>query len=71
MLFELGRGDHYRNIFRWKVLHDERAVLGEIEKIQFGRPYRDLVKTCLTGNLRAASEVGSIDAQFNRAVIEK
>jgi len=39
VLFELGRGDHYRNIFRWKVLPDERAVLGEIEKIQFGRPH--------------------------------
>lgn len=71
VLFELGRGDHYHNIFWWRAMPDEHVVLAEMDKIHFGRPYRDFVKTCLTGNLHTASEVGIIDAQFNRAVIEK
>lgn len=69
VLFELGRGEHYRNVFRCGA-HDERVVLQEIEKIQFGRLYRDLVKVFLTGNLHAASEI-NIDTQFSYVVIEK
>jgi len=35
VLFELGRGDHYRNVFRWRANPDEHAVLAEIDKISF------------------------------------
>jgi len=71
VLFELDCGDPYRNVFRSRANPDEHAVLAEIDKMHFGRPYRDPVKTCLTGNLHAASEFGNIDARFNPAVVEK
>jgi hypothetical protein len=69
VLFELGRGVQHRDVFKYKT-PSEGAVLAEIEKIQFGRMYRDLVKVCLTGSLYAASEI-NVDSQFNRVVVEK
>ncbi|KAF2802211.1 uncharacterized protein BDZ99DRAFT_468995 [Mytilinidion resinicola] len=69
VLFELGRGAQYREIFT-DELPTEGEVLDEIEKIPFGRPYRDLVKVCLTGSLYATSVV-NIDSHFNRVVIEQ
>ncbi|KAF2494482.1 hypothetical protein BU16DRAFT_589361 [Lophium mytilinum] len=69
VLFELGRGLQYREIFT-DQLPTEGEVLVEIENIPFGRPYRDLVKVCLTGSLYATSVV-NIDSHFNRVVIEQ
>ncbi len=69
VLFELGRGLQHRDIFHG-VEPTEAEVLAEIEQIQFGRVYRDLVKVCLTGSLYASSEI-NIDSQFNRVVVEK
>lgn len=69
VLFELGRGVQHHVVFQDREPTDSE-VLGEIEKIQFGRQYRDLVKVCLTGSLYATSEM-NIDAQFNRVVIDK
>jgi len=69
VLFELGRGVQHREIFK-KGEQSESEVLAEIEKIQFGRPYRDLVKVCLTGSLYATSAI-NIDRHFDRAVVEK
>jgi hypothetical protein len=69
VLFELGRGLQCHEIFD-EDTPNEGKVLSQIEKIPFGRPYRDLVKVCLTGSLYAASVV-NIDTYFNREVIEK
>jgi hypothetical protein len=69
VLFELGRGLQYSDIFQASS-PSESDVLAEIERIQFGRPYRDVVKVCLTGSLYATSAI-NIDSQFDRAVIEK
>jgi hypothetical protein len=69
VLFELGRGIQHREIFEVEE-PSESQVLAEIEKIQFGRPYRDLVKVCLTGSLYATSVI-NIDTRFDRAVVEK
>lgn len=69
VLFEVGRGVQHRELFDgWEG--SETEVTAEIDKIPFGRPYRDLVKTCLTGSLYATSAV-HIDTQFNRAVVER
>lgn len=69
VFFELGRGVQYREIFK-EASPSESDVLLEIEKIPFGRPYRDLVSVCLTGSLYATS-VMNLDRQFNTVVIEK
>jgi len=68
VLFELGRGVQYSEVFKGE--EGEGDVLREIEKIQFGRPYRDLVKVCLTGSLYASSVV-NIDSCFDKVVVEK
>jgi hypothetical protein len=63
VLFELGRGKHYQEFWgkgkgkevsgassnSWGLT--KGAVLEEVDKIPFGRPYRDLVKHCLAGSL--------------------
>lgn len=69
VLFELGRGLQYTDVFD-EGMPTKSEVLSQIEEIPFGRPYRDLVKTCLTGSLYAASVV-NIDTHFNHEVIEK
>jgi hypothetical protein len=69
ILFELGRGVQHSDIFT-DASSNESDVLDEIEKIPFGRSYRDLVKACLTGSLYTASEI-NIDSQFDRVVVEK
>ena len=69
MLFELGRGIQHRDVVKSNS-PSEGEVLEQIEKIHFGRIYRDLVKVCLTESLYATSEI-NIDTQFNRVVVEK
>jgi hypothetical protein len=69
VLFELGRGVQHREIFKG-ASPSESEVLGEIERIPFGRPYRDLVMVCLTGSLYATSTI-NVDSQFDRVVVEK
>jgi hypothetical protein len=69
VLFELGRGVQHRDIFKG-ASPSESEVLAEIERIPFGRPYRDLVRVCLTGSLYAGSAI-NIDSHFDRVVIEK
>jgi len=69
MLFELRRGLPYGDIFNERT-PTESEVLAHVNKIPFERPYRDLVKACLTGSLYAASVI-NIDTHFNQEVIEK
>jgi hypothetical protein len=80
VLFEIGRGGPYSEFLSaikvpkaGNLQHtsdDISIVLAEIDKIPFGRPYRDLVKLCLTGSLYATSVV-NIDIQFNKKVVDE
>lgn len=65
VLFELGLGKHYQDLWgkespgalsssgkqqsSWSL--NKEGILAEVDKIPFGRPYRDLVKLCLAGSL--------------------
>jgi len=79
VLFELGRGRSAHSIFAagYFTPHAYRQhgttatmVFGEIDKICFGRPYREVVKLCLTGTLYV-SVVTDVSGGFNRLVVEK
>jgi hypothetical protein len=80
VLFEIGRGGPYGEFLSpskeprdgnlQNTSDDMLLVLEEIDKIPFGRPYRDLVKLCLTGSLYATS-VANIDGQFNAKVVQE
>jgi hypothetical protein len=84
VLFELGRGKRYQEFFpdneadpntgtspqNTPLLGDKALVLEEVEKIPFGRSYRELVKICLEGRLYPSSAL-TVDSYFQKAVIEK
>ncbi|KAK4996891.1 hypothetical protein LTR66_003595 [Elasticomyces elasticus] len=80
VLFELGRGKQYNEIFE-RPRHgrgrghgmggpDAERVHREINKICFGRPYRDLVRICLSGSLYADT-VDEVTREFNTLVVER
>ncbi|KAF8245646.1 hypothetical protein K440DRAFT_662695 [Wilcoxina mikolae CBS 423.85] len=81
ILFELGRGEGYEDILlrkgkgkgkevvTYSLNQDKVVVLEEIEKIPFGKQYRDLVKLCLTGCVYHNSQIG-MDSQFHQSVIQ-
>ncbi|CAD6593933.1 MAG: hypothetical protein ASARMPRED_008230 [Alectoria sarmentosa] len=46
------------------------TVLEEIEKIEFGRSYRELVTLCLTGSLYCNIAV-DVESHFNGAIVQK
>jgi len=79
VLFELGRGRSAKHFFAAAFFAPQTytqdgktatAVFGEIDKICFGRSYRDVVKLCLTGSLYV-NVVTDVSGGFNRLVVEK
>ncbi|MCJ1290142.1 hypothetical protein MMC34_001678 [Xylographa carneopallida] len=49
---------------------EKEHILAEVEKIPFGRTYRELVKVCLEGRLYATSTF-SVDMHFQKAIVEQ
>ncbi|MCJ1384568.1 hypothetical protein MMC17_007685 [Xylographa soralifera] len=45
-------------------------ILAEVEKIPFGRTYRELFRVCLEGRLYATSTL-SVDTHFQKAIVEQ
>jgi len=73
VLFELGHGKIYSeqlSLGNSKTNVDKAVLIKEIDKIPFGRAYRDVIKTCLTGNIYRTMG-SSVDSQFNKIVLER
>ena len=53
-----------------KLLWEKSLVLAEIEKIEFGRSYRELVTSCLSGGLYC-DVATDVETHLDRKVIQK